>query len=203
MMDKPIPTEIALHDILRHRWSRRSFSKQHVEREKLERVLEAARWSPSAFNAQPWRFLVATKDDPQEYEKLLSVLLEGNVVWAQHAPVLLLAVARLNAERDNQPNIWAQYDTGQAAAYLTFQAEAEGLAMHQMAGFSADKAREVYDIPEDYQPIAAIALGYPGEHAALPENIRTRDESPRVRKPLSEIVFSGQWGEPAVLRETG
>lgn len=198
-MEKPIPTNIALHDILRRRWSRRSFSEQPVEREKLERVLEAARWSPSAFNAQPARFLVATKDNSEEYDKLLSVLLEGNIVWAQHAPVLLLAVARLTSERDNQPNIWAQYDTGQAAAHLTFQAGAEGLAVHQMAGFLPDKARELYGIPEDYQPIAAIAVGYPGDPADLPENIRARDEAPRVRKPLSELVFAGHWGEAAPI----
>lgn len=195
-MDKPIPTELALHDLLRQRWSRRSFSQQPVEPEKLERILEAVRWSPSAFNGQPWRFLVATSAQPDEHAKLLSVLLEGNVAWAQHAPVLMLAVAKLTSDRDGSPNGWALYDTGQAAAHLTFQAAAEGVAVHQMAGFLPDKAREIYGIPDEYQTIAAIALGYPGDHGALPEAIRQRDEAPRVRKPLPEIAFTGRWGEP-------
>ena len=112
-----------------------------------------------------------------------------------------LTVARRDFEHNGKENVHAWHDVGQAEAHLAIQAQEEGLAVHQMAGFSREKARAVYAIPDDYAPVAAITIGYPGDHEALPEDLRERDAAPRVRKPLSEIVFSGHWGEAAPVTE--
>jgi len=191
-----------IHDLLRRRWSPRAFSDRPVELEKLRSLLEAARWAPSSYNEQPWSFIVAIKENPAEYERLLSCLVEGNIRWAQHAPVLMLAVARLHFERNGQPNRHAHYDVGQAVAHLTVQATALGLYVHQMAGFHVEKARELFSIPEGYEPMTAIALGYIGEPDALPEKLREREQAPRTRKSLDEFVFTGHWGQTSPLVTT-
>ncbi len=193
-MEKLAPTDFPIHDLLRRRWSPQAFSDRPVEPEKLRSLLEAARWAPSSFNEQPWAYLVATRDDPEEYARLLSVLVEGNIGWAQRAPVLMLSLAKLNFERNGKPNRHAFHDVGLASANLITQATALGLAVHQMAGFHAEKARELYGIPAGWEPVAAIALGYPGEADSLPEPIRQRELAPRARKPLEQFVFTGRWG---------
>ena len=184
----------AMHELLEKRWSPVAFSPRAVEAEKLRSVLEAARWAPSSFNEQPWVFLVSTKDDREAYERLLGLLVEGNRVWAQFAPVLMLSVAKLNFALNGKPNRHALHDVGAAAAYLTMQATALGLYVHQMAGYDVERARREFSIPAGYEPAAAIALGYLGDDAALPEKLRGRSPLKRNRKPLSEFVFSGQWG---------
>ena len=198
-MEKVAQTEAPIHDLLRRRWSPRAFSDRPVEPEKLRSLLEAARWAPSSYNDQPWAFLVATKEDPAEYARMLGVLVEGNIAWAQRAAVLMLSVARLNFERDGKPNRHAFHDVGLAVANLLLQATAMGLVAHQMAGFHVDKARELYAIPPGWEPVAAIALGYPGEPDSLPERIRERELAPRSRKPLEQFVFSGRWGRSSPL----
>ncbi len=196
-MQKTAVTEAPIHDLLRRRWSPRAFSGRPIEPEKLRSLLEAARWAPSSFNEQPWAYIVATRENGDEFARMLSVLVEGNAVWAQNAPVLILSVARLNFERDGKPNRHAFHDVGQASAYLTTQATALGLAVHQMAGFQVEKAREDFQIPEGWEPVAAMALGYPGEMDSLPEKLRERELAPRTRKPLEQFVFSGRWGNAA------
>ncbi len=185
----------AMHELLEKRWSPVAFSPRAVESSKLRSVLEAARWAPSSFNEQPWVYLVATKDDPENFQKLLGCLLEGNRVWAQHAPVLMLSVAKLKFDLNGKPNRHALHDVGAASANLTFQATALGLYVHQMAGYDAEKARREFAIPEGYEPGAAIALGYMGDDANLPEKLRGRNAAQRKRKALSEFVFRGKWGE--------
>jgi len=198
-MRKLAETRYPIHELLRERWSPRAFADRMVEPEELRSLLEAARWAPSSFNEQPWSFIVATKQHPGEYERLLSCLVEGNVRWAQHAPVLMLSVAKLAFERNGKPNRHAFHDVGLAVENLVIQATALGLAVHQMAGFHVDKARELFSIPDGHEPVAALVLGFPGDPAGLPEDLREREVAPRIRKPLESFVFSGQWGQSSPL----
>jgi len=130
---------------------------------------------------------------------LLICLVEGNIQWAQHAPVLMVSVARLSFEDDGKPNRHAFHDVGLAVANLIVQATALGLVVHQMAGILPDKIRKLYGIPEGYEAVAGIALGYPGDQQSLPEELRKRELAPRERKPLTEFVFSGSWGQTSPL----
>jgi nitroreductase len=193
-MLKPAPTNFPVHDLIRNRWSPRAFSEKPVEDEVLASLFEAARWAPSSNNEQPWAYLVATKDDTENFAKKLSVLVDFNAGWAKGAPVLILAVSELNFHANGKPNRNAFYDTGAATALLSVEATARGLVVHQMAGFDAVKAKHVFEIPEGWEPIAAIALGYPGDPQSLPQGLRDREVAPRTRKPLTEFVMSGRWG---------
>jgi nitroreductase len=196
-MHKPAATDVSLHELIRNRWSPRAFSEEPVGPEVLRSLFEAARWAPSSNNEQPWAYMVAAKDDPENFAKMLSVLVEFNANWAKHAPVLALSVAHLKAQRDAKPNRVALHDVGSASAQLTLEANARGLQVHQMAGFDADKARQTFAIPADWEPVAAMAIGYPGNPESLPEKLRERELAPRTRKPLGEFVMSGGWGHTA------
>ena len=193
-MDKPAETQFPLHDLLKRRWSPRAFSEQSVGPDRLLTLLEAARWAPSSSNEQPWRFVVATKQEPADYDRLLACLLEGNRKWASRAPVLMLSVVRRDFEDDGRPNRHAFHDVGLATENLLLQATALGLVAHPMAGFDIEKARADLKIPSGYEPVAMIAVGYPGELSVLPDYLQQRELKPRERKPLTEIAFSGQWG---------
>jgi nitroreductase len=180
------------------RWSPRAFADREVSAADLARVFEAARWAASASNEQPWRFLVGTRGS-EAYQKIFDTLVPFNQLWAASAPVLILDVAKSKSSRNDAPNRSALYDLGAAAAYLTLQASALGLATHQMGGFDADAARKAFGIPDDYIIGAVIALGYQGEPDNLPnDQLRNQEKSPRSRKPLSEFVFSA-WETPADL----
>lgn len=198
-MQKLAHTTYPIHELLRERWSPRAFADRIVEPEKLRSLLEAARWAPSSYNEQPWSFIVATKENRAEYDRLLSCLVEGNIRWAQHAPVLMLSVAKLSFDRNTKPNRHAFHDVGLAVESLVIQATALGLSAHQMAGFHADKARDLFGIPEGHEPVAAMALGYPGDLGSLPEDLRQREQALRTRKPLDAFVFAGHWGQPSSL----
>jgi nitroreductase len=192
-MEKPAQSQHPIHDLLRRRWSPRAFSEQPLEAEKVWSLFEAARWAPSSNNEQPWRFLAASRDAGADYDRLLACLNEGNRKWAFRAPLLILSVAGLHFEDDDKPNRHAFHDTGLAAENLVLQAVALGLTAHQMAGFDVEKARASCLIPSGYEPVAMIAVGYPGDPAALPEYLREREMKPRERKPIDEFVFSSQW----------
>ena len=202
-MEKPADNAHPIHDLLKRRWSPRAFSDKPVEPETLRSLWEAARWAPSCFNEQPWYFLVATKRDGAEYDRLLACLNEGNSAWAGRAPVLMVSVARTAFQDDGEPNRHALHDVGQAVANLTLQATALGLFVHQMAGFSPEKVRQAFAVPEGFEPVAAIALGYPGDPTVLPEKLRQRELAPRSRKPLEDFVFSGRWGRTSPLVRGG
>jgi nitroreductase len=178
---------------MRRRWSPRAFSERLVEPEKLASMFEAARWTASCYNEQPWSFIVATRDDAAEFARLLGCLIEGNQAWVARAPVLIVSVARLNFAQSGKPNRHAIYDVGQATAHLILQATAMGLFAHPMAGFHPDKVRELYGVPEGFEPVAAIAAGYPGDPAALSESLRQRELAPRVRRPQAEFVMRGRF----------
>ena len=194
-MEKPADAQYPIHELVRRRWSPRAFSDRRVEPDTLRSLLEAARWAPSSNNAQPWSFLVATKGDPSEHGRLSSCLVEGNSLWAQHAPVLMVSVARMSFEDDGAPNRHAFHDVGQAVANLIVQATALGLVAHQMAGFHPEKVRELYGVPKEFEPVAAIALGYPGDPESLPERLKKRELATRERKSLTEFVFTSCWGK--------
>jgi nitroreductase len=196
-MERAAITAVPVHELIRNRWSPRAFAEKPVSAETLRALFEAARWAPSSNNEQPWAYLVATQDDAENFAKMLSVLVEFNANWARNSPVLALSVAHLKTQREGKPNRVALHDVGSATAQLTFEANSRGLLVHQMAGFDADKARQAFAIPADWEPVAAIAVGYPGDPASLSERLRERELAPRMRKPVSEFVMSGTWGHTA------
>jgi nitroreductase len=150
-------------------------------------------------NEQPWAFVVATREDAQNHEKLVSVLMEANRLWARKAPVLILTVAHNKFTKNGNPNRHSFHDVGQAAANLVIQATSLGLIAHQMGGFSVEDARKQFAVPEDWDPVSVIALGYPGDPSSLSEQMRERETARRQRKPLESFVFSGAWGHPATI----
>jgi len=182
-----------VHELVAARWSPSIWTDRPVARDDLRAVFEAVRWAASAFNEQPWRYLVATRDEPQEFERLLSCLMEPNRKWARHAPVLALAVVSLNHARNGQPNRTATHDLGLAAANLTVEAVARGLAVHQMGGILPERAREIYAIPEGFEAFTGLAVGYAGAPVG---EFAERDLAPRTRRPQAEFVFTGGFGRP-------
>ncbi len=199
-MLKPADTQYDIHDLLKNRWSPRTFAKQPVDATTLLSLFEAARWSPSGGNSQPWSFIAITQDEPDLHQKLVETTSGNNKRSAHLAPVLILTVARLNAEKP-EANRFAYYDLGQAVAHLTIQASAFGLDVHQMGGFDRDKARQLVDLPEGYDLLTVVAIGYPGELEHLPDDLREREALPRTRTPIAEIAFSGHWNQPLVTIE--
>ena len=203
-MNKPAATDHDVHALIRERWSPRAFSSQSLGDRQLRSLLEAARWAPSCFNEQPWRFIVARRDDETEFERMCSCLNEKNQAWARTAPVLMLTVARTTFTRNDRPNRHAWHDVGQATLSLSLQATALGLYAHQMAGILPDHARSVYGIPDTFEAVTGLALGYLGDPAVLPENYRGTRTTPRTRRPLEETVFAEHWGAAApVVSEAG
>lgn len=196
---KAAATAFPVLDLVSKRWSPYAFAPRMPPEVDLRSLFEAARWAPSSFNEQPWRYVVATKEDAAEHAKVLSCLVEGNQVWAKAAPVLALGCAALKHARNGKPNAAALHDLGLASASLTFEATARGLHVHQMIGIVPERVREVFRVPEDFQPLTGLAVGYLADPGALPENLRARDTTPRTRRPLAETVFGGTWGRPAAL----
>ena len=196
-MQKPAANDCPIHDLIRERWSPRAFADKPVAADVLRSVFEAARWAPSSNNEQPWSYLVATKEDKENFAKTLEVLVEFNAGWAKHAAVLAIGVARLAFAKNNAPNRNASYDLGAATALLSIEATARGLRVHQMAGFDPEKARRAFGIPPEWDAFAAMAIGYPGEPASLPDSLKVREMAPRTRKPVSDFVMSGHWGHTA------
>jgi nitroreductase len=196
---KPAPTSAPIHDIIRNRWSPRAFENRAVEPEKLRILFEAARWAASSYNAQPWYFIVATKDDPENFKRILDSFVEFNQGWAKNAPVVGLSASGLKFSHNGEPNRHSYHDVGQAAASLALQAAALGLQVHQMAGILPDKAREIFRIPAGFDAVAGFALGYPGDPSSLPDQLRERELAPRERKPLASFVFTGKWGDTSPI----
>ncbi len=192
-MQKPAQTQVPIHELLAARWSPLSFSSRDVSREDLLSLCEAARWAPSCFNEQPWRYLVGSSADPAGLAKMRSCLVEANARWADRAPVLMLSVAKTRFTRNDMPNRHAGHDVGLATSQLVLQASARGLVVHQMAGFDVQKAIELLGIPAGHEPMAMIAIGYPGEPSDLPEELREREAAPRSRRSFEEVVFGPGW----------
>ena len=196
MQQKPAITQVKIHDIIQKRWSPRAFDAEKlVCHDDLLALLEAARWAPSCFNDQPWRFVVCDKaTDKSSWQNALAVIVEKNRRWAQNAPVLILSVAMENFNHNGQPNRWAMYDTGAASVSLCLQATAMGLVAHQMGGFDAEKAREVFKLPGDCKPMAMMAVGYQADVGALDDEFKDAEQATRSRIPLNGRFYAGQWG---------
>lgn len=193
--NKKARTQFSLIPSLENRWSPRSFSAKPVEKEKIQQIFEAARWAASSYNEQPWRYVVGIQGDQGSYKKVLSCLNEFNQMWAKTAPVLAISFAKKHFQDDKEKvNSHAWHDVGAASAQLTMQATELGLFVHQMAGIEYEKIREVYQLPENIEPVAALAIGYLGEPDQLPENLQESEKSDRSRKPLSDLVFGKNFG---------
>lgn len=201
MLDDPkrARTDHAILDILADRWSPRAWEDRPVEDEKLRSVFEAARWAPSSMNEQPWRFLVARRHVDASWNELLASLHPGNQAWAKHAPVLALGLTRRTFTRNDRTNLHARHDLGLATATLTAQATALGLHVHPMGGILPDEARLRFGIPETFDIVTGIAIGYLGAPDSLPEKFRASETEPRTRRSLAETVFTGAWGEPSPI----
>ncbi len=198
-MEKAAKTIYPIQDLIQRRWSPRSFAEKSIDAETLTKLFDAARWAASWRNEQPWRFIVATRDDNEEFQKLFECLKPGNQTWAGKAGALVVAVVNLNYSHIPEPNPTTYYDLGQAVANLTIEAMNHDLYVHQMGGVFKDKIREVYNIPEGFAPVTVMAIGYIGAVDDLPEDLQLKEQGERVRKPLNETVFSGTWEQAADL----
>ncbi|WP_024931026.1 nitroreductase family protein [Methylophilus sp. OH31] len=194
-MQKPAITQQAIHELLANRWSGRAYDAgKAVSQEQVVSLLEAARWAPSCFGDQPWRYVFCNKaDNMQAWQAAFDCLVPGNQGWAVNAPVLLLICADTLFGHNDKPNKWAAYDTGAATENLCLQATALGLMAHQMGGFDADKARTTFKVPERYQILAMVTVGYQAAIEGLSEEDKAREVAARSRKPLDELFFNGLW----------
>jgi nitroreductase len=195
---KHAPASTGIHELIASRWSPRAFSDKPVSNEDLTKIFTAAAWAASSSNEQPWRFLLGHKGD-ETYAKIIDCLVEFNQTWARSAPVLILTLAKTTFTKEGSPNNgWALHDVGAASANMCLQAIALGLHTHGMAGFDKDKVRTHFNLPSDYTEAAIWALGTLGETSTLPDYMQKMELAPRVRKPLSELVFT-DWEVPAKL----
>lgn len=198
-MKKPADVDYPIHDLLSQRWSPVGFEPKSVPTADLCSCLEAARWAASCFNEQPWSFIIAERDNSEEFAKMLAVLVEANQSWAKNAGVLMLACTNHKFLRNDKTNNAALHDLGQAVANLSVEATARGLAVHQMKGLLIDDAHKTYDVPESIEVVTAIAIGYAADPETLSDELKQRDQAGRQRKPISKFVFRGEWGSLADL----
>lgn len=190
-----------IHELLVKRWSPRAFENQFIEPNLVRSLFEAARWSPSASNIQPWYFILGLKGD-DTYASISKTLVEFNLLWATRAPLLFIAVySEYNAQ--GGPNPSALYDLGQSVAHLTIQATAQGLYVHQMTGFDPEKAKELFNIPDGYKAATVAAVGYMGDYNDLHPNLIPGETSARERRRTCDTVFSGKFGQSSKLFEKG
>ena len=194
------PVERPVNELIAGRWSARALSPKKIDRAVIATLFEAARWAPSSFNEQPWRYLFATRDDKENYETLASLLVPGNA-WAKSGYLLALSAAHLVFARNNKPNVHAWHDVGAASENMFLQAMELGLYMHQMAGFDRERARLLLATDPQLDPVAMIAVGYPGNAATLAEPQRAGETAPRQRMSIGSTVFEGTWGKSAVFTD--
>jgi nitroreductase len=198
MAQQRVNVQAPIERLFAKRWSTRAFSAEKpVTAEAVASCLEAARWAPSCFGEEPWRYIVADRfRDAAYWNKTLAALVPKNQLWAKHAPVLIVAAAEPAFSHNGNPNRWAEYDTGQATICLCLQAAALGLASHQMGGFDPDVLKQALEIPDRMTVMSVTALGHPRDAEGALEEFRPMETAPRTRKPLSEIVHAGRWGIP-------
>ena len=193
IIEKRANTDFPIHELIAKRWSARAFSTRPVERSKLLSILEAARWAPSSRNEQPWRYIVFTNDNPEMLKKAQSVLKEIND-YAKRAPILICAITKKTYSDNGNSNRLYFHDLGAANENMFLEAFNQGLIMHEMGGFDLQKARELFNVPADYDVGIMIAIGYQDGYHVLPERLKEKAFTPRPRKPLSEIVFMEEIG---------
>jgi nitroreductase len=199
-MKKPAKTQESIDDIIANRWSPVGFDmNKTLTQAQIVSLLEAARWAPSCFGDQPWRFIVSDKASHQAaWQKAYECLVPGNQKWAENAPLLVLVCTDTQFSHNDKPNRWAGYDAGAAAVSLCLQATSMGLVTHQMGGFDVAKARDVFAIPEQYDLMSMIAVGYGVDVETLPDDLKERQMKERSRHPLGQIFFNGVWNKPII-----
>jgi len=202
-MDLPTVNAVdhAVHELVTRRRSPYGFAERPVAPDDLRALFEAARWAASSRNEQPWRYLVARREDADRFARILGCLTEGNRKWAALVPVLALGVIRTHFSHNDRPNRCAPHDLGAASAQLTLEATMRGLAVHQMGGILPDHAREEFRVPADFEVFTGLAIGYPDPDAPIPPELRARERKPRTRRPQAEFVFGDRWEKPARLGE--
>ncbi|MFO7843417.1 MAG: nitroreductase family protein [Bacteroidales bacterium] len=178
-----------IHNIIKNRYSPVIFSSQKIEKEKLAKLFEAARWAPSSYNEQPWRFIVGVKNEDDNYAKLFDCLVNANQYWATYAPVLVMSLSKKLSSVTGKPNRFAQHDTGMAVGNLLAQATSLGLYVHQMGGYSIAKAKDYFGLNDDLEPMAIMAIGYKGEIELFPDDLQKREKNERFRKGFDEIIL--------------
>ena len=193
-MKEEINTDFPVHELIMKRWSPRAFANKDIDPEKINSLFEAARWAASSRNSQPWRFIFATKENSETYEKLFKVMVEWNQSWAQSAPLLVLSVAETH-DYKNRPLGHALYDLGLAMGNLTAQAASEGLYLHHMGGIDPGLAKELFEIPDRFEAITMIAVGYLGDIANIPADIASDEYKVQERNPQKEFVFKNKFGQ--------
>jgi len=199
MNDVPHPKEIQesrkpaypIQSLILSRWSPRSMKGEGISDEELFPLFEAARWAPSSYNSQPWRFLYAKRETP-EWDLFFDLMVEGNQAWTKDAAVLLVIVSRDTLERNNKPAVTHSYDTGAAWMAMALEGSARGLVVHGISGFDFKKAKEVLNVPDGYTLEAMAAIGKRGPKDNLPEQL-AKIEAPSDRKPIEEFVFCGKF----------
>jgi nitroreductase len=198
MILKPAVTSQPIDPLIQKRWSGRAFvENQPVSREQIIALLEAARWAPSCWNDQPWRYIVFDRfHNKDAWQKAFECLSEGNQKWVIQAPVLLIAFADTRFTRNGKPNRWGQHDTGAASTNLCLQAASMGLMAHQMGGYDRDKVRETFAVPDQFDIMSMIAVGYPANEDQINPDELERELEPRERAPLGEHFFDSSWENP-------
>ncbi len=184
-----------IHPLIATRWSPRAYSPKPIEKEKMQRVFESSRWAASSNNLQPWYFLVGFKGD-EVYSKIFETLVEFNQLWAKDSPILALAIAKTTNSRGEINQSYA-YDLGQAVTTMSLQANFEDLYMHQMGGFDAAAAQKILNIPEEFKVVVAFTLGYRGNENDLHPNLYKLEVTPRSRRPITDTVFTEEFGQKA------
>lgn len=197
-MQKTAVTQAPINEMIANRWSGRAFdATKPVSKSQLLSLCEAARWAPSCFGDEPWRFMVWDKNSNADaWQKAFDCLVPSNQEWVKNAPVLLLVCADTLFGHNQKPNRWAQYDTGAAAENLCLQAQDLGLMAHQMGGFNADAARSIFAIPEQFTLMAMVAIGYAGDANQLSDDLKARELAARKRKPVADLFFDSAWNHP-------
>jgi len=197
MTDRTAPVAHPIMEAMAKRHSPRAYDGQALTPAQLDSILEAGRWASSCFNEQPWNFVVARSDEPEAFARLLGLLGPGNQAWAKNAGALVITVMRKIFNANGSPNVVAMYDLGQAAAMMTLQASTMGLACRQMRGFDVERARTELGVPENHDPVSAVAIGTPASPTILPEDLQAKEAMPRVRKPIADFTHAGVWGGKA------
>lgn len=193
-----------LHPLLQERWSPRAFDDTHVlQPSALAQLLEAARWTPSAGNSQPWSFIVGLRGD-ETFEAFRTTHSRGNIAWTHRASALLVSLRQVESGPDHELPFagYTQYDLGQAVAHLSVQAHALGLHVHQFAGFDHDRTKELFAVPDHWEVTTGIAVGRVGDPSVLDESTREKELRARTRRPVSEFAFTGRWGETPLTAGT-
>ena len=180
-----------INELIAKRYSSVSFSSEEIAPEIIHQLIEAASWSASARNEQPWRFIIGMKGKDRFYQRIYESLAETNQLWAVHAPVLIVTLARMAYEYQGRPNHYAWHDVGLATSNLLLQATDFGLRTHPMGGFDKNYITEQFDLPEIYEPVTVIALGRAGKTENLPEELQNREKKERRRREFNELVYSG------------